>query len=70
MTHVHAELVPSDLPIFVQPSTKEHLHMVLGTLQRDLKPRNVVFSDDGRAKLTDFGMGRIGLSMSLLPLLS
>ena len=36
--------------------------MVLGTLQRDLKPRNVVFSDDGRAKLTDFGMGRIGLS--------
>ncbi|CAE7941710.1 NEK1 [Symbiodinium sp. KB8] len=39
----------------------EHLHMVLGTLQRDLKPRNVVFSDDGRAKLTDFGMGRIGL---------
>lgn len=40
--------------------TKEHLHLVLGTLQRDLKPRNVVFSKRGRAKLTDFGMGRIG----------
>ena len=45
-----------------QPSvwSKEHLHLVLGTLQRDLKPRNVVFSRSGRAKLTDFGMGRIG----------
>ena len=39
----------------------EHLHLVLGTLQRDLKPRNVVFSRTNRAKLTDFGMGRIGL---------
>eukprot|EP00931_Biecheleriopsis_adriatica_P022010 TRINITY_DN14248_c0_g1_i1.p1 TRINITY_DN14248_c0_g1~~TRINITY_DN14248_c0_g1_i1.p1 ORF type:complete len:682 (+),score=97.64 TRINITY_DN14248_c0_g1_i1:64-2109(+) len=39
----------------------EHLHLILGTLLRDLKPRNVVFSDDC-AKLTDFGMGRIGLA--------
>lgn len=42
----------------------EHLHLVLSTLQRDLKPRNVVFSRSGRAKLTDFGMGRIGLISS------
>ena len=48
-------------------TAQEHLHMVLGTLQRDLKPRNVVFSDDGRAKLTDFGMGRIGASTAACP---
>ena len=48
-------------PLWVNPGNpQEHLHLVLSTLQRDLKPRNVVFSRGGRAKLTDFGMGRIG----------
>lgn len=38
----------------------EHLHLKLQTLVRDLKPQNVVLTH-GRAKLTDFGHGRIGL---------
>jgi len=38
----------------------EHLHLVLDMLVRDLKPANVVFSGHDHAKLTDFGMGRIG----------
>lgn len=38
----------------------EHLHLKLHTLVRDLKPHNVILTDNGRAKLTDFGHGRIG----------
>lgn len=38
----------------------EHLHLVLDMLVRDLKPANVVFTAHDHAKLTDFGMGRIG----------
>jgi len=38
----------------------EHLHVVLDMLVRDLKPANVVFTGHDHAKLTDFGMGRIG----------
>lgn len=38
----------------------EHLHLKLKSLCRDLKPQNVVLTQHGRAKLTDFGHGRIG----------
>jgi serine/threonine protein kinase len=39
----------------------EHVHLQLHMLFRDLKPGNVVFSADGCAKLTDFGLSRFGL---------
>jgi len=39
----------------------KHLHVRMKTLMRDLKPENVVLTTEGRAKLTDFGFGRIGL---------
>jgi len=38
----------------------EHLHLRSGVLFRDLKPDNVVIDSLGCAKLTDFGVGRVG----------
>jgi serine/threonine protein kinase len=37
----------------------EHLHNVVDTMMRDLKPENVVLSINGCAKLTDFGYSRL-----------
>eukprot|EP00929_Paragymnodinium_shiwhaense_P120162 TRINITY_DN92060_c0_g1_i1.p1 TRINITY_DN92060_c0_g1~~TRINITY_DN92060_c0_g1_i1.p1 ORF type:complete len:581 (-),score=128.21 TRINITY_DN92060_c0_g1_i1:248-1990(-) len=37
----------------------EHIHTQLQLLIRDLKPSNVVLTKDMRAKLTDFGYGRL-----------
>lgn len=38
----------------------EHLHLRTDTLIRDLKPGNVLLTQQGQAKITDFGWGRIG----------
>eukprot|EP00927_Polykrikos_kofoidii_P021174 TRINITY_DN20130_c0_g1_i1.p1 TRINITY_DN20130_c0_g1~~TRINITY_DN20130_c0_g1_i1.p1 ORF type:complete len:507 (-),score=78.09 TRINITY_DN20130_c0_g1_i1:159-1679(-) len=40
----------------------EHVHKQMGILYRDLKPLNIVINADGHAKLTDFGLGRHGLT--------
>jgi len=40
----------------------EHLHLNTGVLFRDLKPDNIVLDRHHRAKLTDFGLGRVGTS--------
>jgi serine/threonine protein kinase len=37
----------------------EHIHTKLNLLIRDLKPRNVMLNHNKRAKLTDFGCGRM-----------
>jgi len=39
----------------------EHMHLRMDTLLRDLKPENVVLTEEGCAKLTDFGFGRFGV---------
>jgi len=36
----------------------EHMHLQVGTLNRDLKPENVVLNGN-MAKLTDFGFSKI-----------
>lgn len=39
----------------------EYMHFKMNLLFRDLKPGNVVLTSDGRAKITDFGLSRVGL---------
>eukprot|EP00932_Pfiesteria_piscicida_P004223 SRR837773.14124.p1 GENE.SRR837773.14124~~SRR837773.14124.p1 ORF type:complete len:407 (+),score=148.33 SRR837773.14124:351-1571(+) len=38
-----------------------HLHLKVKVLMRDLKPGNVLICDSGCAKLTDFGLSRVGV---------
>lgn len=38
----------------------EHLHLMTRCLLRDLKPANVVISEQGHGRLTDFGVSRLG----------
>ena len=42
-----------------------HVH-ACGVLHRDLKPDNVLFAEDGRPLVMDFGLARIGLERSSL----
>jgi eukaryotic-like serine/threonine-protein kinase len=59
----HAPLMPDDaIDLTIQVLRAARFAHRRGIIHRDLKPHNVIVDDEGRAKVTDFGIARAGAS--------
>ena len=59
----HGALAPSDaIDIVVQILLALRFAHRRGIIHRDIKPHNVILDEEGRAKVTDFGIARAGAS--------
>jgi eukaryotic-like serine/threonine-protein kinase len=59
----HGPLAPSDaIDIVVQILLAVRFAHRRGVIHRDIKPHNVILDEEGRAKVTDFGIARAGAS--------
>jgi serine/threonine-protein kinase len=59
----HGPLTPSDaIDIVVQILLAVRFAHRRGIIHRDIKPHNVILDEEGRAKVTDFGIARAGAS--------
>jgi serine/threonine-protein kinase len=59
----HGPLAPSDaIDIVVQILLALRFAHRRGIIHRDIKPHNVILDEEGRAKVTDFGIARAGAS--------
>ena len=59
----HGPLSPSDaIDIVVQILLAARFAHRRGIIHRDIKPHNVILDEEGRAKVTDFGIARAGAS--------
>jgi serine/threonine-protein kinase len=59
----HGPLAPSDaIDIVVQILLAVRFAHRRGIIHRDIKPHNVILDEEGRAKVTDFGIARAGAS--------
>jgi serine/threonine-protein kinase len=59
----HGPLSPSDaIDIVVQILLAVRFAHKRGIIHRDIKPHNVILDEEGRAKVTDFGIARAGAS--------
>ncbi len=59
----HAPLMPEDaIDLTIQVLRAARFAHRRGIIHRDLKPHNVIVDEEGRAKVTDFGIARAGAS--------
>ncbi len=65
LMNAHRLTVPEVLHIITQILEGLSYAHRLGIVHRDLKPQNILFSTDGTAKITDWGIGKFMLSATM-----